>query len=409
MKFSTRIDFSASRNCLDLERARRVREGLPIFDLSQSNPTKTGLLFSPETLVEAFASTSNSRYMPDPRGLADAREAIASLLVAEAKVRDANVGIDPAHLLLCASTSEAYSCLFKLLCDPGDAVLVPRPGYPLFEHLAALESVQAIGYRLEYRHPAGWSIDIEALEDSLAQQAASCAPGRRIKAIVLINPNNPTGSYVHAQELSAIVGLCRRHDLALIADEVFHGYGLEPGTERISCLGLDAVPTFTLDGFSKRLCLPQAKLGWIHASGPSGSADASIAALELISDTFLSAGTPVMNAARSLLAAGPALADKVRARMREVLAVYREILEGENSPHRILACEGGWTVLVQSPAYEREESLALGLLRDEGIFVHPGYFFDMEREAFFAFSLILEPQEARMAAERYRAFFDRYK
>jgi aspartate/methionine/tyrosine aminotransferase len=409
MKFSTRIDFSASRNSLDLERARRVREGLPIIDLSQSNPTKTGLFFPPEILAGALGARANSSYRPDPRGLTEARLAIASVLAAERKPGTAASAIDPAHLLLCASTSEAYSYLFKLLCDPGDAVLVPRPGYPLFDHLAALESVRAIGYRLDYRHPAGWSIDLEALKDSLERQEAELASGRRIKAIVLINPNNPTGSYIHEKEAAALIELCRRHDLALIADEVFHGYAVEPKADRVSFLGLEEVPTFTLDGFSKRLCLPQAKLGWIHASGPSGTVESSMGALEIISDTFLSAGTPVMNAAGALLAEGPTITAQVLSRMRDVLSVYRGILEGKDSPHRILACEGGWTALVQSPAYEREESLALDLLREEGIFVYPGYFFDMEREAHFAFSLILEPQEAEKAASRYRAFFDRYK
>lgn len=409
MKFSTRIDFSATRNSLDLERARRVREGLPIFDLSQSNPTKTGLFFPPELLAGALGSRANSSYRPDPRGLSDARLAIASVLAGERKSGKSVSAIDPAHLLLCASTSEAYSYLFKLLCDPGDAILVPRPGYPLFDHLAALESVRAVGYRLDYRHPAGWSIDLEALEESLEQQDAELASGRRIKAIVLINPNNPTGSYIHEKEAAAIIEFCRRHDLALIADEVFHGYALEPRADRVSFLGLEEVPTFTLDGFSKRLCLPQAKLGWIHVSGPSGTVEASMGALEMISDTFLSAGSPVMNAAGTLLAESASIAAQVRSRMREVLSIYRSILEGEGSAHRILACEGGWTALVQSPAYEREERLALDLLREEGIFVYPGYFFDMEREAHFAFSLILEPEEAAKAAVRYKAFFDRFK
>jgi aspartate/methionine/tyrosine aminotransferase len=311
--------------------------------------------------------------------------------------------IDENRLILCASTSEAYSYLFKLLCDPGDAVLVPRPGYPLFEQLASLESVKALGYRLEYSHPSGWSIDIQSI-----RSAFEGPDGKRIKALVLINPNNPTGSYLREEELGPVVELCREYSLALIADEVFYGFDLEPRKGRVSLLGNDKMLTFTLDGLSKRLCLPQMKLGWIYISGPEAEAAHAAAALELISDTFLSAGAPVMNAVGGLLAREDEIRGAMRSRMAEVMGIYREIIGFQGSPHRILACEGGWTALVQSPRFAGEEELARGLLREEGIYVHPGFFFDMENEAYFAFSLILRPEDARSAAVKYRAFFDRF-
>lgn len=370
-----------------------ILSGRPIFDLSQSNPTRTGLTHDPVLLAEALSSPANAIYDPDPKGLLAARSAI----VQNARNRDR---LSVGNALICASTSEAYSQIFKLLCNPEDAVLVPRPGYPLFDHLAALESVRTVPYRLEYEHPHGWSIDTSSI-----LQALEAGSGARIKAIVLINPNNPTGSYVDASEIEAIVDICRRYSLAIIADEVFLGYRLDRALDPLSLAGESRVLTFALDGFSKRLCLPQIKLAWIHVSGPR--ADEAVEALELISDTYLSAGAPAMNAARRLFALETDIRSRVCARMGQVMEAYSAALGGEGSPHRILSCQGGWTALVQSPRFATEEEIALGLLREEGIRVHPGYFFDMESEAYFAFSLIIDPREALLAARKYRAFFDR--
>jgi len=400
MNFSARIDFSPIRNSLDVERGILYAKGLQALDVSQSNPTRVGLGIEPDRIASAFACKNNAQYYPEPKGLSKARKAIAEQF---SFGREAANRADPEHFLLCASTSEAYSYLFKLLCNPGDSVLIPQPGYPLFDQLAALESVNTVPYRLEYTHPSGWAIEI----DSIAK-AFSGVLGKPPKAIVLINPNNPTGSYVHDSELSQIIELCARHSIPIIADEVFYGYDLEPRKGRRSLFGLENCLTFSLDGFSKRLCLPQAKLGWIYVSGPEKEAQSAMEALELIADSFLSAGAPVMNAAATLLGFEEELRASVRGRMTEVLSVYRQVLEGEGSPHRILRCEGGWTALVQSPRYTDEESLARGLLRQEGLYIHPGFFFDMDKEAFFAFSLILRPEEARIAAEKFKSFFEHY-
>ncbi|MDP2790140.1 MAG: pyridoxal phosphate-dependent aminotransferase, partial [Rectinemataceae bacterium] len=331
MVFSRRIDFSASRNGLNLELGERLRQGLAFFDLSQSNPTKTGFQQPAGELAAALSAEDNSLYSPDPKGLASARSAIAAHLALSGKM------VDQDRLLLCASTSEAYSYLFKLLCDPGDSILVPKPGYPLFDHLASLESVQAIGYRLEYNHPDGWNIDLSSV-----QRLLESTDGDKVKAIVLINPNNPTGSYIHEGELRAIQEICRRHSLVIISDEVFHGYELEPRGGRVSLLAQDRfqnprpVLTFVLDGLSKRLCLPQVKLGWIAVSGPEDEVAMAMEALELISDTFLSAGTPIMNGVGRLLAHEEETRSKVKTRMATNLALYRKLLEYEGSPHRIL-------------------------------------------------------------------------
>ena len=391
MVFSPRSDLGAHLNLLSELRARKLASGERILDMSASNPTALGLLHDPETLASAFSSAVNIRYEPEPRGLVCAREAIASA-----------AGADPDRLFLCASTSEAYGWLFKLLCEPGEAVLVPRPGYPLFDHLAGLEGIRAVGYALEYTHPGGWNIDLDSIEAMLGVRE-----GKGIKALVLINPNNPTGSYVRQAEREAILGLCERHGLALIVDEVFFGFPLEARHGRASFLGESRVPCFVLDGLSKRLCLPQAKLGWISVSGPAGDMAEAFSRLDIIADAYLSAGTPVMNALSRLFPLEAEMKARVLRRMEEAMAIYREVLEFPGSPHRVLRCEGGWTAIVESPRLAGEEELALKLLDQENLFAHPGYFFDMEREPHFAFSLILEAHSARDGAGRYRALFDR--
>lgn len=390
-------------NALSILRARLKTAGRQILDLSVSNPTAVGLLHDPALLARAFGDPGNNRYDPDPRGIRRAREAIAAHVWGAAHASQAaGAALDPDKIYLCASTSEAYGWLFKLLCDPGDAVLVPRPGYPLFDHLAGLESVRAVGYPQEYAHPAGWRIDVQALRDLLR------APGGdRIRAIVLINPNNPTGAYVRESDRSEILELCARAGLAVIADEVFFGFPLRDGQPRRSFLGEEAVLTFVLDGLSKRLCLPQAKLGWIAVSGPAEEVARAQARLDIIADAYLSAGTPVMRALPVLLAQEACLVAGVRARMAENLDTYRTALEHAASPHRVLTCEGGWTALLESPRFAGEEEIALRLLDEEGVFAQPGYFFDMDREPHFAASLIIEPDRAREGIGAYLRLFGR--
>lgn len=415
MRFSTRTDFFADRNRLEIERQKLLRlareGGRRLFEMSESNPSRVGLGPDPNILAQAFSDPGNCVYEPSPRGLAKARRAVAERLESIAR----NEGgmkrgfggaspVEPESLVLCASTSEAYSYLFKILGDPGDAVLVPKPGYPLFDHLAALESLVPLGYPLEYGAGTGWRIDLDRLSGMLADDRAG-----RIRAIVLINPNNPTGSYVGNEEGREVARLCDRHGIALIADEVFHPYRLEAGAGISSFYGFEEVLTFVLDGFSKRLCLPQAKLGWISVSGPEKEKERALLALDLAADTFLSAGTPVMNAAGALLAQEPSVEAKVLDRCKVNLAAYRGILEYPGSPHRVLRCEGGWTALVRSPRFDSEEELCLELLRRKGLSVQPGHFFDMEQEAHFAFSLILRPEDARWAAQEYADFFEQYR
>ncbi len=385
---------SHDQNALARIHERLATEGRTLKELSQSNPTRVNLVH--DTSLFELSSRWNELYTPEPRGLLSARSALVSHFSTLRRC------VEVENLFLCASTSEGYSWLFKLLCDPGDAVLIPKPGYPLFEHLAALENVKTIAYTLEYAHASGWHIDIDAIAAALAGQE-----GARIKALIVINPNNPTGSYVRRAERSRLLDLSERYGLALISDEVFFDFPLDRAVERSSFMGERRVLTFVLDGLSKRLGMPQMKLGWIALSGPEGGVFAARRRLELIADTFLSAGTPIMNALPGLLARESEFLSQMLLRIRTNYDLYREILEGyEGSPHRVLVCQGGWTALVESPAYLDEERAAQALLEVAGISAQPGYFFDFERGVHFAFSLIIPEDKARAWCVEYRNFFD---
>ena len=439
--FSRRVPWPAEPNALSSLLAERRRAGLPILNFAESNPTRVGLARDGGALLGALAVEASLRYAPEPRGLPGPREALAAFYAGRgtlplargpaasetaawgeaasgaAASRTANGAaasgtagppagdaeaagplLGPDRFFLCASTSEAYGWLFKLLCEPGEAVLVPKPGYPLFDYLAGLEGVEARPYRLEYFHPKGWRIDLESLEAALA--------AGRARAVVLINPNNPTGSYVGAEERRAVVELAARHGAALVVDEVFFGFPLEAESAS-SFAGEEGVLTFVLDGLSKLLGLPQMKLGWIAASGPAPELAEALGRLEIVADTYLSAGTPIQNALPAYLEAAPAFQADLGARLKANLRALRLALEGPESPHRVLRCDGGWSALLEAPRLLPEEEMAAGLLREEGLQTHPGYFFDMEREAHFMASLILPPGDLAEAARRYKAYFER--
>ena len=385
MRFSDRTGRCAGLNAIAELAGRLADDGVEILNLSDSNPTRHGL--SPGGVLELLSDPCALEYRPDPRGLLSARAALA-----------ARSGGEPRDYFLSASTSEAYSWLFKLLCDPGDTILVPRPGYPLFDQLAVLESVIAEPYRLEYSHPGGWRIDMDGLKEA----ADKCDA----KAVIVINPNNPTGSYVSGSERIAIINLCAERGMALIADEVFFQFALETNAGRARFAGEQGCLCFALDGLSKLLCLPQLKLGWMRISGPEAEVSEAASRLEFVADAYLSAGAPVMNALPSLLGKVDVFGDSVRRRLRENLAAARSIFGGPDSACRILRCDGAWTALLEYPRYQSEEETVLGLLRDEHLAVQPGFFFDMERDGYLALSLILRPEAFRDGAMRLRRYID---
>jgi aspartate/methionine/tyrosine aminotransferase len=375
VRFSSRLNWSPHWNALaELREAKRAA-GEPVLDLTESNPTAADLDYPAEAILAALSDLRALRYEPAALGLDSAREAVSRYY--------ASLGAEVAvsHLVLTASTSEAYAFVFKLLCDAGDEVLWPQPSYPLFEYLAGLECVQARPYPLRY--DGAWHIDFEALE-----RAAS----PRTRAVILVNPNNPTGSFLDQHEYARLMALCRDRGLAIVSDEVFADFAFAPNPRRVTTLAAapESAPlTFCLSGLSKIAGLPQMKLGWMAVSG--AGADKAMARLELIADTYLSVGTPVQLATPRLLEVGALLRSQIRERTAGNLAWLRGAISGY--PCELLHLEGGWYATLQVPASRSEEEWALALLGDHNVLVQPGYFYDFAREAFLIASLLTPPAE----------------
>jgi len=358
-------------NALSAELDARRQAGRPWLDLTLGNPTRCGLAYPEAAIRAALAPPEVLTHQPDPRGLARARAAVAAYH---------GHGLAADDLVLTASTSEAYSWLFKLLCDPGDDVLVPSPSYPLFHWLAALEGVEARNVPA-LRHER-WNLDLQALE---------AARGPRTRAVVAVNPNNPTGHFLARDEWDRLLAFCGRHRLALLVDEVFADYPLEPPPDRLrTALEADApdCPLFVLSGLSKVAALPQVKLGWIAARG--AAARELLEPLAFIADQYLSVSAPAQAAAPELLRLAPGIRSGLLARLRGNLAALDRAL----APHPQLArlpVEGGWSALLRRPALDSAEACALRLLREAGVLVHPGHFFDLPGEGYLVLSLLPEP------------------
>ncbi|HET8900764.1 MAG TPA: pyridoxal phosphate-dependent aminotransferase [Holophagaceae bacterium] len=379
MRFSSRLPASTVPNALSAALARLREEGRAVLDLTVSNPTGCGFDYPGEAIREALGSASVLQYAADARGSLTAREAIAAHHRHDLRAED---------LLLTASTSEAYALLFKLLGDAGDEVLVPSPSYPLFEWLARMEGLRAVTVPAWFHER--WDLDAAALE-------GACTT--RTRAICVVNPNNPTGQFLSRAEWRALTGLCARKGLALIVDEVFADFPLEPEADHLPTALEDAdppCPVFVLSGLSKAALLPQVKLGWIAARGPGTRA--ALDALEFIADQYLSVSASAQAAAPALLALAPALRAQARARAMENLAAMDAWLAAEQSCSRP-SVGGGWSVLLRRPAVESDEAFALRLLEEEGVLVHPGHFFDLPAEGFLALSLLPPPEVFRKGLE----------
>jgi hypothetical protein len=359
--FSSRVPWDLRPNRLSRLLEEQRRSGVPILDLTESNPTAAGFDYPPEVL-EALAGPRGLVYEPAPAGLASARQAVSRYY----RARGEDVSAE--RVLLTTSTSESYSYLFKLLCGPGDEILAPRPSYPLFEFLAALESVRVVQYPLRYH--GEWSIDLEALESAVTA---------RSRAVVLVNPNNPTGSFLKQGELERLAAL----GLPVISDEVFADYAFGPDERRVASLAsLEGVPAFCLSGLSKVSALPQMKLGWIVANRRE-----PYERLELIADTYLSVSTPVQHALPALLEARIPMQAQIKARLRRNLEFLRASVAG-GSAARVLDVEGGWCATLQVPRVKSEEEWALDLLEARHVLVQPGFFYDFESEAYLVLSLL---------------------
>ena len=372
MRFSSRVDISEPNPIAKAE-AEAKTSGITLGKLNDSNPTKHAL--APELLPDIYGA--------EPHGQRYAREALAAFL----QGRGNDVAVEDLYIL--SSTSEAYSWLIKLLCDAGDAVLAPKPGYPLIESIARLECVDMIEY--QQRFDGSWYIDVAELREALESEE-----GERIRALVLINPNNPTGSYVKPSEREAIVRLCHDHEVAIIADEVFYDYDLEPFDGNARLAGEKGALTFALDGFSKTLAAPHAKVGWIQVSGPAGEVEEARRRLDVIADDYLPMSEIIAKQIPLMLQAAPAQTTRVKNRVQANLTALHAMLNADkNGMVSVLRAEGGWNVLLRVPSVLDENELVLAMIERHGISGQPGYFFDMTSHGYLAISLLPESDEFR--------------
>ena len=384
MIWSNRVDANLAANRLTTTIAALRAKGRPIIDLTLSNPTVADFKYPPG-LLNALGHTRGLVYRPEPFGLREAREAVA------ADYERRGVSVSASRIVLTASTSEAYSLLFKVLCDPGADILVPRPSYPLLDHLARLDAVHTRFYDLEYLQR--WGVDFASLERTISPAA---------RAIVVVSPNNPTGSRIRRLELDRLDRFAREHDAAVIVDEVFVDYDLANGTGTEAAVPLQGESSsllFSLGGLSKSIGLPQAKLAWIAVNGPPGLVDQALARLEFAADAYLSVSTPVQEAAADLLAAGGVVREQIQERVADN---YRHLVQSvpETSGCTVLGADGGWYAVLRVPAIAPEEDLVLSLLEGDGVLTHPGYFFDFQSGAHVVISLLPAPEPFREGAAR---------
>jgi aspartate/methionine/tyrosine aminotransferase len=381
--FSQRTPSEYAVNRLSAAVAERRARGAELLDLTLSNPTRAGIEYPREALLEALQDASSLKYEPSARGLLSAREAIAAYHHRHGQRARAE------RLILAGSTSEAYGWLFKLLCEAGDAVLVPRPSYPLFECLATLDALEVVQYPLP--EELGWGNDLDALE--------RCRTART-RAVVLVNPNKPTGAYLKRREWRELQSWAAARGLAIIADEVFSDYGWGKDPERVSTFeATGEALVFTLSGLSKVGGLPQMKLGWLHVSGPDGEVSEALERLEWIADAYLPVSAPVQHAAARWLELAPQIQERIRERCLTNLATARGAFSAESGA-RVLATEGGWCVVVDVPRMHTEEQWTLRLLEREGVLVQPGFFYEFEREALLVASLLPEAATFREGLAR---------
>jgi aspartate/methionine/tyrosine aminotransferase len=373
MRFSQRTNWNTEESALARAHRDRAEAGLPIADLTASNPTRCGFTY-PAGLLQPLTDPGAFDYDPQPRGLLSARQAVCRYYA------DSGVAVRPDQVVLTTSTSEAYSYLFRLLCDPASEILAPQPGYPLFDFLAGLDDVSLKAATLLYDH--GWQIDPEGIRRAITPKT---------RAIVLVHPNNPTGHFTKPWEAEELAQLCRVFDLSLIVDEVFLDYSLE-GTGQSFAAGLEGVPVFVVSGLSKIAGLPQMKAAWIVATGPQAAA--ALDRLEVIADTFLSMNAPVQAALPMWLDGRAAIQSQILERVAANLAeLDRQLVRAPQVTR--LAVEAGWYAVLRIPALEPDEQTVLALL-ERGVWVHPGYFFGMAESGWLVVSLLAPVEEFKM-------------
>lgn len=375
--FSNRTNWKLTRNRLTEALDRAKARGISINDLTISNPTRAGLKYDAAGILRSLGTAESLDYDPQPKGLRAARESVALYY------QDAHaVKVELENVILTTSTSEGYSFIFRLLANPDDEILVPKPSYPLFEFLADLCDVKLVAYPLLYDH--GWQVDFHSLENAVTP---------RTRGVVVVHPNNPTGSFVHDDERGELNRICREHSLAIIADEVFLDYAHEGKERRTFAANQDAL-TFTLSGVSKIAALPQMKVAWIAASGPPPTVSGALSRLEIIADTYLSMNTPVQWATPVLLDQRKGIQRQLLDRVQANLNELDRQLERQKTCER-LDVEGGWYAVLRVPVTQSDEELAVELLERKQVLVHPGHFYDFASDGYLILSLIATPEEFR--------------
>ncbi|HSY31117.1 MAG TPA: pyridoxal phosphate-dependent aminotransferase [Verrucomicrobiae bacterium] len=375
--FSKRTAWDLEPNPLSEALANRLSSGKPVVDLTESNPTKCGFYFETEQILGALSHPASLHYDPVPQGLLPARNAVADYY------RARGCAINVNDIFLTTSTSEAYSFLFRTLCNPGDELLIPQPGYPLFNFLADIQDVTTVRYPLIYDY--GWPIDFHALQRAITP---------RTRGIIVVNPNNPTGHFCKADDMNRLNQLCLERELALVADEVFLDFSA--GEDLLpSFASNNKALTFTMSGLSKISGLPQMKVAWLIASGPEALKQQAVARLEMIADTYLSMNTPMQLALPVLLELRHAFQQQCTERTRSNLAQLDKLLSTQKLCTR-LRLEGGWYAVLRVPVIGSDEELALELLNTRGVYVHPGHFYDFPADGYLVVSLITP--ELRFAA-----------
>jgi len=389
LRLSHRLPWDHPLNPLTQATAERSARGLPVIDLTETNPTRVGLAYPEEELAEILHRSASTDYRPHPLGIPEAREVLAAVLSSPGDA------VSPKDLVLTASTSESYSYLFKLFADPGDEVLTAAPSYPLLDSLAALESLALSHFKLSPGR--GFALDPETIELALTP---------RTRLVVLVHPGNPTGRFLSRAEQEAVASLCASRDLPLISDEVFADYSFTDDPHRAGPAAGGEALSFSLGGLSKSAGLPSWKLGWIRVGGPSELRRRALAALELVADSYLSVATPVQRALGGVLEIAPRIRAAIRGRVRENLGALRAAVAG-HAAAELLEPEGGWSAVLRVCLPASDEELVLGLLAETGVLVHPGYFFDFATEDFLVLSLLPEPELFAEGVRRLVAYLSR--
>jgi alanine-synthesizing transaminase len=409
--FASRTKWPLDPNRFTQALEQHRRAGKALLDLTISNPTACGISYPEQEILTALADPRAVVYSPESKGLLEARKAVAGYYTGRKSFSGREAGVDPERIVLTSGTSEAYSHIFRLLCEPGDEILVPAPSYPLFEFLADLADIRLVPYPLFYDH--GWQIDFGTLRAALTPRA---------RAILVVHPNNPTGSFVKPREAAELAEICAADEMAIVADEVFLDYtsgrvraprlpdgqvlGAREDREPARTFAMnDGALTFTLSGLSKISLLPQMKLAWMVASGPQDLVQTAVERLEIIADTYLSPSTPAQLALPKLLALRSVLQAQVQERISANLAALDSTLRESKLLTR-LDREGGWYAVLQVPATRSDEDLAVALLERCSVLVHPGHFFNFSKDGFLVLSLITPEKQFQEGAQRLRRFFE---